>query len=395
MVNKLAPLITEGTKTEAKKFQEQYGGEIFTGRHEAWVTVANGKRRGLFWNPNGEGKRVRAETYKLAEQFNISLSLHPDITPGKISTIFWKDIIGINPKLDRKAGKQSGYYGVGWNNLAKRKSQPDVETGNEEEFDHWHFQLWREHEPQLLVDRDIKSAFGNALVSAPTLFLYEHKNGTSTFIDDGGAMKRLREWFPHLPKWFKHRMVGTLASHQYGIKWGAAFNTSQWAILNVYKAMLGATEIAGDYCVRAFVDCVTLKGSTPLEVIEAVEGYLARQGFELGTKALGYGQLWSPVEGFIGYKNVIGIESDVQSEMIKRKIDIKKTAAAFDNEMVKNFGTRLLTHVMKTGDREIYGHYNKLGFYSICQSVTGASERPWYQVYPMLPDKASKYLTKL
>lgn len=51
MVSKYAPFVTEGTKEDAKKFKEQYGGQLFIGRQEAWITVSGGERRGVFWHP--------------------------------------------------------------------------------------------------------------------------------------------------------------------------------------------------------------------------------------------------------------------------------------------------------------------------------------------------------
>ncbi len=195
-------------------------------------------------------------------------------------------------------------------------------------------------------------------------------------------MQRLREWYPHLPKWFKHRMVGMLASHQYGIKWGAAFNTAQWAILKVYKTMEKASKIAGDNCVRAFVDCLTLKASTPKEVVEAIDKYFATEGFSLGTKALGYGQLWSPVEGFIGYCNPIGLDIEVEAQMKRR--GLRFSQKAFSDELVQNFGDRLSTHVLNANGRKTFGHWNGVAFFSICQPVAGhqPGKSEWFTVYP-------------
>ena len=261
--------------------------------------------------------------------------------------------------------------------------------------DYWCLVDWVPHEPQHLVDRDLKTAFASALISAPTLFLYEHKNGTSTFIDDGGAMIRMREIMPELPKWFKHRLVASLASHKYGkIRWGAAFNTAQWSILKVYKFMERVKEIAGEYGVRYHTDCVTLKASTPRHILDAIDAEAKAHGFTFNTKALGYGQLWDIGLGFIGHFNPIGGENEVEYQIKKRGLAYSKKA--FTNEMVVNFGSRLSTHVLDAGNRRIYGHWNGVGFFSICQPIAGESpESGLFQVHPLTKERAAELVRKM
>lgn len=334
----------------------------------------------------------------LAQQLRVSVANEADLTPGRLTDYFLKETIGINPIEDKKNKKQSGFYGVAWESLAKHKESeclkklPFLIGSNE---DYWSFINYIPHEPQHLINRDLKAAFSSALISAPTLFLYEHKNGTSTFIDDGGAMMKLREIMPKLPKWFKHRLVATLASHQHGkIRWGAAFNTAQWSILKVYKFMQSVKEIVGDYGVRYHTDCVTLKGSTPTHILDAIDTKAASELFTFGTKALGYGQLWDSGFGFIGYLNPIGGEKEVGYEMKKRGLLYSKKA--FTNEMVQNFGSRLSTHVLNAGNRRIYGHWNGVGFFSVCQPRTGeSSDSGWFQVYPMTAEKAAELVSKI
>ncbi len=397
MVSKYAPFVTEGTKEDAKKFQEEYGGQLFIGRKEAWITVSGGKRRGVFWHPV-KGIEIRCSMFMLAKQLRVSVANEADLTPGRLTDYFFKEIIGINPLQDKKDRKQSGFYGVAWEALAKHKESECLKklpfSINSDE-DYWSFLDYLPHEPQHLVDRDLKSAFASALISAPTLFLYEHKNGTSTFIDDGGVMVRLREIMPKLPKWFKHRLVASLASHKYGkIKWGAAFNTAQWSILKVYKFMEKIKEIAGEYGVRYHTDCVTLKGSTPSYILDAIDAEAKAQSFVFNTKALGYGQLWEVGQGFIGYFNRIGGEREVDFEIKKRGLIYSKRA--FTDEMVQNFGSRLSTHVLNAGDRRVYGHWNGVGFFAICQPVAGeSSDSRWFQVYPMTPEKADEIVSKI
>jgi hypothetical protein len=396
MVIKYAPLVEYGTKADAEKFKETYGGQLFIGRHEAWITVAGGKRRGVFWHPV-KGVEVRHNTFMLAKQLGVSGANEESLTPGRLADLFFAEIIGINPERDKKLGKKSGYYGNGYAARARKEESEFIKklpfSIRSDENYRGIFEYYP-HEPQHLIDRDLKSAFASALISAPTLFFYEHINGTPQWIDDEGAMIRLRQIMPELPKWFKHRLVSTLASHKYGIRWGAAFNTAQWAIQKVYDFMKDVREIAGEYGVRYHTDCVTLKGSTPKNIIDAIDAKAEANSFTFGTKALGYGQLWRVEEGFIGYFNPIGSEIQVEHEMKKRGLIYSKKA--FTNEMVQNFGSRLSTHVLDAGDRRVLGHWNGVAFFSVCQPVVGElSQSAWFQVYPMDTEKAKQHISKL
>src|SRR4028118_582324 len=108
MASKLAPFVGEGTRVDAQKFKDKYGGEIYTGRKETWITVEGGQRRAVFWNPAEKGQKLKAETYEFARQLGISIGQYPDLTPNKVGKMFWTDIIGINPQKDRKEKKKSG-----------------------------------------------------------------------------------------------------------------------------------------------------------------------------------------------------------------------------------------------------------------------------------------------
>ena len=391
-MSKLSPLVKSGYQSDAVKFQEQYGGKIYTGREQAWITVVGGQRRGIFWHPE-KGEQVRADTYALAIQLGLPVYQHPDLTPSKLTKLFIREILGFNPDQAKKEQHHSGFCGLKWYEFASHTSscsEPGSEEG--ELYDHWHFSGWREHDPQWLVDRDISEAFFTSLCSAKTLFLFEHKNGSCQFVDDGGAMAKLRELAPTLPKWFKHRLVGTLASYQYGVKWGAAFNTAHWAINRLYQFMEQVQGIAGEYGVRYFVDCVTLLGATPAMIVDQIDQEATVWGFTFKTKALGYGQLWSPVEGFIGWHNPIGMDFEVKAQMQER--NLRYDHRAFTGEMVHNFGTRLVTHVLDAGDRTVYGHWNGAAFWCLAQPMSGMleSKSQWYQVYPDTSDK-EKWLT--
>jgi hypothetical protein len=168
----------------------------------------------------------------------------------------------------------------------------------------------------------------------------------------------------------------------------------QWAILKVYKFMEKIKEIAGEYGVRYYTDCVTLKDSTPKHILDAIDAEAKKNNFSFNTKALGYGQLWRADEGFIGYFNPIGREKQVAHEIKKRGLIYSKKA--FTNEMVENFGSRLSTHVLDAGDRRVLGHWNGAGFFSVCQPVAGeSSESGWFQVYPMTLEKAEQCVRRL
>ncbi|MDZ8104746.1 MAG: hypothetical protein RM338_03860 [Nostoc sp. DedQUE12a] len=379
MVKSLKNVIVDwGTEADAQEFASKMGGDVQASRAKVCFTVKQGNRKlAVFWNPSEEGKKLRKETYDLAQVFGFSLALNTDITPGILGEKFWKEIIGIDPqKCDKKAPRSPYYYG-----------QKILLKAQEASDEYWSYKYFQEHEPQWLVDRDIKSAFFTSLCQLPTLYLFEHKNGNTTFEPDGGAIDRLRQWSPHLPKWFKHRAFGMLASKKYGTKWGAAFNAASIAVQRVYDAMKVGREITDGYCVRCHTDCFTLKASTPTWVLEKLENFLASKGFELSTKKLGYGQLWDEGFGFIGLLNPIGNEEDVKNQMRLRGLLYKQNA--FTDELVNNFGIRLSTHVLYARDRKIYGHWDGYAFFAIVQLIGGKPNgSSCYHAYEMKLEKA-------
>lgn len=386
MVKSVESVIVDwGTEAEAQDFAEKMGGDVQASKGKVCFTVKRGNRKlAVFWNRSEEGQKSRKETYELAQIFGFSLAIHPDITPGTLAEKFWKEVIGIDPqKCDSKAPRSPYYYGK--QILARAEKSSD---------EYWSYKYFQEHEPQYLVDRDIKSAFFTSLCRQPTLYSFEHKNGNTTFEPDGGAIERLRQWSPYLPKWFKHRAFGMLASKKYGKKWGAAFNAATLAVQKVYDVMEVGQKITEGYCVRCHTDCFTLKACTPTSVLEKLESFLAEQGFELSTKKLGYGQLWDEGFGFIGLLNPIGSEHDVNYQIRLR--DLKYKRAAFTDELVDNFGVRLVTHVLDASNRRIYGHWNGKAFFAILQPVAReSSESHYYQMYPMELEKARKLIREL
>jgi len=96
--------------------------------------------------------------------------------------------------------------------------------------------------------------------------------------------------------------------------------------------------------------------------------------------------MWSPVEGFIGWHNPIGMDFEVKAQMQER--NLRYDHRAFAGEMVQNFGTRLVTHVLDAGDRLVYGHWNGAAFWCLAQPMSGMveSKSQWYQVYPDTTD---------
>jgi hypothetical protein len=72
-----------------------------------------------------------------------------------------------------------------------------------------------------------------------------------------------------------------------------------------------------------------------------------------------------------------------------KKLNLKQKHWAFDEDLVRNFGDRLSTHVFKHGDRKTYGHWNGVAFFTICQPHAGSVEgkSQWFQMYPDTEDK--------
>lgn len=371
------------SESEAIEFAKQRGADIQASKGKVCFVVKKGNQKlAVFWNPTEEGQKIRRDVNNLAQLFGISLAVHPDITPGMLGELFMKKTIGIDPKHDKRPERNPNYYGQ--RILAKAQQFSD---------EYWSYKYFQEHEPQWLVDRDIKAAFFSSLCQLPSLYLYEHKNGGITFEPDGGGIERLRQWSPHLAKWFKHRLVGMLASKKFANKWGAAFNAASFAIQKLHDVMAEAREIVHPYCVRCHTDCFTLKASTPQSVLKNLEDFLGSKGFQLSTKRLGYGQLWDEGFGFIGFLNPIGSERDVNHEMRVRGLQYKP--AAFSDELVQNFGDRLSTHILDAGTRKVYGHWNKVAFFAIVQPVGGQlSGSSLYQIYEMEAEKASKLIRK-
>ena len=102
--------------------------------------------------------------------------------------------------------------------------------------------------------------------------------------------------------------------------------------------------------------------------------------------------MWSPVEGFIGWQNPIGMDFEVKAQMQERSLNYDHRALT--GEMVQNFGLRLVTHKLNLSERTVYGHWNGAAFWSLAQPVRGIveSKSQWYQVYPDTLDK-EKWLT--
>ena len=378
-------IVDWGTEADAQEFAEKTGGDVQASKGKIYFTVKRGSRKlAVFWNPSQSGQKFRKETYELAHLFGFSLAIYPDITCGTLAKKFWKEVIGINPQKCDKEAKRSPYY-FGQQILARAK---------ESSGEYWSYKYFQKHEPQYLVDRDIKSAFFTSLCQLKTLYCYENKSGSYTSVPDGGGIERLRQWSPYLPKWFKHRAFGMLASKKYGTKWGAAFNAASLAVQKVYDLMEAGQKIADGYCVRCHTDCFTLKACTPTSVLEKLESLLAEKGFQLSTKKLGYGQLWDEGFGFIGFLNPIGSKHDVEHQMRLGGLLYKR--AAFTDELVDNFGVRLVTHVLEASDRRIYGHWNGQAFSAIVQPVVGqSSQSRYYQVHPMELEKARKLIREL
>jgi hypothetical protein len=92
------------------------------------------------------------------------------------------------------------------------------------------------------------------------------------------------------------------------------------------------------------------------------------------------------VEGFIGWGNPIGEELDVAAKMQEQ--GLKYRPQAFTHEMVQNFSTRLCTHLLQWKDRSVFGHWNKVAFWSVGQPITGsvAEKSEWYMAYPDDPE---------
>lgn len=320
------------------------------------VSIINGKKIITFWKPGKKHEKVKEETLRLGELF-AKESGKPEeftpekLTPGRLIRGFLKHIIQL--KLEDKAkiyGDRYYYLAVQRQELLAEGALEEVEYLDQEysftelglgvESNHWHY-LYLSPEPKgYAIELDLTAAYMTSLLQEKTFFWYDPgKGGGNCFwLPDGGALARLREWIPELPKWFRLQMLGIMGSHERkystvdlkgeiiqkvdrgGIKYGAAFNTVHKAIYRVYATMSAIADQVKDDLIRCHTDSFTLRTSMTRRAEAEILSTLAQKGFQCSCKGIGWAQFLDINTGLMGMgepKNVTRVEEAVKEGIIR------------------------------------------------------------------------------
>jgi len=211
---------------------------------------------------------------------------------------------------------------------------------------HWHYQHINTGDNGKCIEYDLSSAYMTQFLRLPSMILL----GKDQFVDDGGAMERLRELMTLFPKWLRVQFLGVLASHNRttitrvmvdgewtvkktvtpSINYGGAFNAAHRAILRVYRLMERVHKMAGDYCIRVHTDSFTLKSSTPRELLSSIFNHLEENEQPLQIKGIGRAFFFDLNEGLIGSK-IIGAKPLVGAQL--HDIGFKQDREPTDNHI--------------------------------------------------------------
>ena len=204
---------------------------------------------------------------------------------------------------------------------------------------HWRY-LYLAPQPQgHAIELDIESAHFTAFLRQPTMLLNDPTSGAKPyFINDQGAMQRLRDINPQLPKWFRFRMLEILGSHEikyyqhdpaistyfceikvdpHVINYGMAFNAVHKAIYTVYETMAEVANLVRDDLLRSHTDSFILKATMSRSAETQMLTTLAERGFEVFCKGIGYAHFWNIDQGILGFGKPKGHIQDLE-ELRKR-----------------------------------------------------------------------------
>lgn len=305
------------------------GGQLYLGNgKDSAVVVVQGKNCFTYWRQ--DSKRLQ-EVKALSETFDIDSH---GKTGGRIARWLLKNIIELP--------FEKTFWQKNYRNLAK--------TGS-----HWHYMHVQNYTPFIGCEFDLKSAYFSSLFSGKSL-LYQNELG---WIDDRGALERLKEINYLLPKWFRLQLLGCLASwrmffyvrnklepesnllllkNRYFIGYNAAFNAVHRAILRNYKIMEKIHKIGGKYIKRMHTDSFTLDVNCPEKIETEIFDYLENKSLEVDVKNCGNAFFFDVNTGFIG-RNFVGSKNDVLDLMRKNELKMKRTLIA--PEVQNRFGDKL------------------------------------------------------
>lgn len=294
----------EGGYSAALSELLEKGGQLFAGDDKDGCTsVVRGCYVSRFWAANSAKKGRLMEACK---EFGYD---HYGMTGGSLCRKIIKEIL----ELPHKNTPFSNIY----RNLARKG-------------EHWHYQHLIPGDHGHTMEFDLSSAYMTQFLRLPSMLLV----GKDQFIDDNGAMDKLRTIMPLFPKWLRVQFLGVLASHSrttiirvpegndWGIQktitpsisYGGAFNAAHRAILRVYRIMENIHKIAGDDCKRIHTDSFLVSQSIPVDKTLKIFEYLesVEQGSQI--KAMGRSYFMDLNQGIIG-KKLIGAKRETSDNL--------------------------------------------------------------------------------
>lgn len=286
----------EGGYAEALQYLLEHGGQFFPARHpDASNTIVKGNDCVTFWPENSS---TRAHLKSACDFFGYEAE---HLTPGRLARKVIKEVIELEWKHT--------FFG-------KKAAQMSADGS------HWHYQFVEPGYHKYLYEYDLKSAYFTSLFHGKTL-LWDERKG---WLEDKGALERLRYITPYIPKWLRLVILGILASgkqqfytRQEGesggyylklctirkISYGAAFNCAHKAIHRTHAAMSRIHRIGVEHIKRIHTDSFALSIDCPKQTTQEIFDFLDQNKYKVSLKGQGSAHFVNLNEGIIG-KKVIG-----------------------------------------------------------------------------------------
>jgi len=300
-----------GSYYDAMEFHRNNGGMLYEPKTiEHHTTIRVGSHTHTFYPPNSYPV---AQARQLAKQFGLPDELVIHMTASRLSRWYIDNIL--------RLPYQNTFWARDYQDLAKQGY-------------HWHYLYAEPGRHGHCFEIDLKSAYATAWVNRPSL-LFDHRY--QRFLKDGGAVNRLKEDLPYLPKWFRLALLGVISGHcmrfkvhkkgasgyypeekiQNRISYGAAFNAAHIAVWKVYNVMQELHKIFGSHVKRAHTDGMIISiDATGDETADIAHEFIREKGFEYSLKASGQTWVKNVGEGICGGK-CFGQKQSVLKEAYK------------------------------------------------------------------------------
>ncbi|MBG1268708.1 hypothetical protein [Nostoc sp. WHI] len=316
------------------------------------ITIKHGSQVIWWWKPDRQHQQIRLETEALAELFG-AISQKPEefttdkMSPERLVKAFIRHVLKLPMnKQTRRYGNRYYYLVETRPQLLEMDELAQVQRLDQEHgfnYDllgnasHWHY-LYLAPQPQgYAIELDIESAHFTAFINQQTMLLSDPgEYGQPYFQGDGGAMKRLREISPQIPKWFRCRMLEIIGSHKLEyyqfnpatgssetkvnpnvIYCGMAFNAVHKAIYTVYQTMAEVANLVKDDLLRSHTNSFVLKATMSRTAETEMLNALTERGFEVSCKGIGWAHFWDIDKGILGFSKPKGHIEDLE-ELRKR-----------------------------------------------------------------------------